>query len=86
LENSEAPEAVIWKIQQKHSDGFLLKGQLVNARTGIGIAMLPEDGGCPDALIKPSGADVVCRLTHSCRKSSPGMKKLHCILWDSYRL
>ncbi|MDD2659236.1 MAG: hypothetical protein PHY54_06070 [Methylococcales bacterium] len=57
MENREAPEAVIGKIQQKHSDGFLLKGQLVHARTGIGIACCPMMAGCPDALIKPSQAE-----------------------------
>lgn len=52
VENKEAQEAVSQKIQQNLSDGFLIEGQLFRVRTSIGIAMFPEDGDNPEALLK----------------------------------
>ena len=52
VENREALEAVSEKIRQKLSAGFLIEGQLIRVQTSIGIAMFPEDGDSPEALMK----------------------------------
>jgi len=52
VESREALEAVSEKIRQKLSAGFLIEGQLIRVRTSIGIAMFPEDGDSPEALMK----------------------------------
>jgi len=52
MENREALETVSQKIQQKLSDGLLIDGKLICARTSIGIATFPDDGDNPEALIK----------------------------------
>lgn len=52
VENEDMLETVSQKIQHKLLDGFLIDGQLVNVRISIGLAMFPEDGDSPDALIK----------------------------------
>jgi diguanylate cyclase (GGDEF)-like protein len=52
MENREALETVSQKIQQKLSDGLLIDGKLICARTSIGIATFPDDGNNPEALIK----------------------------------
>lgn len=50
-QNQEALEAVKQKIQQKLSDGFMFEGQLIHVRASTGIAVFPEDGDSPEALI-----------------------------------
>ena len=52
VENEQVLEAVCHKIQQKLYDGFLVEGQLIRVQASIGIAMFPEDGDSPEALIK----------------------------------
>jgi len=52
VENREVLETVRQKIQQKLFDGFLLEGQLIRVRISTGIAIFPEDGDSPEALIK----------------------------------
>lgn len=52
MENQQALETVRQKIQQKLSEGFLVEGQLVGVRASIGVAMFPEDGDNPEALIR----------------------------------
>jgi diguanylate cyclase (GGDEF)-like protein len=52
VESQEALEAVRQQIQQKLSGGFMFEGQLIHVRTSTGIAMFPEDGDTPEALIK----------------------------------
>lgn len=52
VENQEALEAVSQKIQQKLSDGFLIAGWQICVRVSTGIALFPEDGDSPEALIK----------------------------------
>jgi diguanylate cyclase (GGDEF)-like protein len=52
MENRDALETVSQKIQQKLSDGLLIDGKLICARTSIGIATFPDDGDNPEALIK----------------------------------
>ncbi|MGE5321202.1 MAG: diguanylate cyclase domain-containing protein [Hyphomicrobiaceae bacterium] len=51
VENHEALEAVQLKIQQKLSAGFTFEGQLIHVRSSSGIAIFPEDGDSPEALI-----------------------------------
>jgi len=51
-ESLEALEAVGQKIRQKLSDGFPLERQLIRVQTSMGIAMFPEDGDNPEALIR----------------------------------
>jgi diguanylate cyclase (GGDEF)-like protein len=51
VQDREALEAVKQKIQQKLSDGFMFDGQLIHVRTSTGIAIFPEDGDSPEALI-----------------------------------
>ncbi len=50
--NREGLKAVRQKILQKLSDGLLIEGHQLQVRTSIGIAMFPEDGDTPEALIK----------------------------------
>jgi diguanylate cyclase (GGDEF)-like protein len=52
VENRESLEAVSRKIQQKLSDGFLIDGKPIPVHTSIGIAIFPDDGNNPEALIK----------------------------------
>jgi diguanylate cyclase (GGDEF)-like protein len=52
VESQEALEGVQQKIQEKLSEGFLLEGQLIRVQTSMGIALFPEDGDNPEALIK----------------------------------
>lgn len=52
VESREALTAISQKILQKLSDGLLIDGQLILVRPSIGIAMFPEDGNNPEALIK----------------------------------
>lgn len=52
VENREVLETVLQKIQQKLFDGFLQEGQLIRVRISTGIAIFPEDGDSPEALIK----------------------------------
>jgi diguanylate cyclase (GGDEF)-like protein len=52
VENLESLEAVSEKIQQKLSEGIQVKDQLIRVRASMGIAMFPEDGDNPEALIK----------------------------------
>ncbi len=40
------------KIRQKLTDGFMVDGQLIRVRASIGIAISPEDGDSPEALLK----------------------------------
>lgn len=52
VENREALKAVRQKILQKLADGVLIGDQLIRVRASIGIAIFPEDGDNPEALIK----------------------------------
>lgn len=52
VESLDALEAVSQKIQEKLNEGFQIGGHLVKVQTSIGIAMFPEDGDNPDALIR----------------------------------
>jgi predicted signal transduction protein with EAL and GGDEF domain len=40
------------KIQQKLAEGFQLDGQLIRVFASSGIALFPDDGDTPEALIK----------------------------------
>ena len=52
VESQEVLETVVQKIQQKLSEGFFIEGQLINVKISTGIAVFPEDGDSPEALIK----------------------------------
>ncbi|MDD5411982.1 MAG: sensor domain-containing diguanylate cyclase [Methylobacter sp.] len=52
VENRESLEAMTQKIQQTLSDGLLTDGKLIPVHTSIGIAIFPDDGNNPEALIK----------------------------------
>lgn len=52
VENEEALEAVSQKIRQKLAVGFQIADQQICVRISAGIAMFPEDGDSPEALIK----------------------------------
>lgn len=52
VEDSSVPDAVKEKIRQKLSDGFQIQGQLVRMRASTGIAMFPDDGESPEALLR----------------------------------
>lgn len=52
VENQEAMEYLRHKIQQILSAGFQVATQHICIRISIGIAMYPEDGDSPEALIK----------------------------------
>lgn len=52
VENREWLEAVKQKIVQKLSDGLKVDDKLIHVRTSIGVALFPEDGETPEALIK----------------------------------
>ena len=52
VESAEALEAVKQKIQQKLAEGFQLDGQLIRVCASSGIALFPDDGDTPEALIK----------------------------------
>lgn len=52
VESREGLAAISQKILQKLSDGLLIDGQLILVRASIGVAMFPEDGNNPEALIK----------------------------------
>jgi diguanylate cyclase (GGDEF)-like protein len=48
----EAVNAMGQNIRRKLAEGFLVEDQLIRLRTSTGIAMFPEDGSTPEALIK----------------------------------
>lgn len=52
VENLQALEGVSQQIQLKLSEGFPIEGQLIRVHLSMGIAMFPEDGDSPEALIK----------------------------------
>lgn len=52
VDNRNMLETVSLKIQHQLLDGFLINGQQVSVRASIGLAMFPEDGDVPEALIK----------------------------------
>jgi diguanylate cyclase (GGDEF)-like protein len=52
VENLDALEVVSQKIREKLSAGFQLGDLFLSVGTSTGIAMFPEDGDSPDALIR----------------------------------
>lgn len=52
VETPESLQAVKLKIQQKLSEGFMVENQLIRVQASIGIAMFPDDGDNPEALIR----------------------------------
>ena len=52
VENQETLEAMSQKIRQKLAVGFQIDDQQICVRISAGIAMFPEDGDSPEALIK----------------------------------
>jgi GGDEF domain-containing protein len=52
MESVAALGIVHQKIRQKLTDGFMVDGQLIRVRASIGIAISPEDGDSPEALLK----------------------------------
>lgn len=52
VDNLDALEIVSQKIQLKLAEEFKIDGQQVHVRTSTGIAIYPEDGDTPDALIR----------------------------------
>jgi len=72
VENAEsraALDAVSTKIRQKLSDGLAMEDQPIRVRISIGIALFPEDGDTPDALIK--AADLRMYAGKHAGKSQP---------------
>lgn len=72
VDSLEALETVSEKIQEKLSDGFQVNSLSLSVRTSTGIAMFPEDGDNPDALIKQ--ADMRMYANKQARS-----KKLHLV-------
>lgn len=70
VENVETVEVVREKISQKLAEGILVDDQLICIRTSIGIAIFPEDGDNPDALIKQ--ADV--RMYEDKKNKAAGLR------------
>ena len=70
VENHKSLDAVSHKIQQKLSDGLLIDGKLIPVYTSIGIAIFPDDGDNPEALIKQADmrmyADKKTKTVKSC--------------------
>jgi len=52
VENRSTLETVRQKIRQLMLDGFPINGQLLRVRASIGMAVFPDDGDSPEALIK----------------------------------
>ena len=52
VEGTATLDTVRQKIQDKLSEGFQINGQQVQVRISTGVAMFPEDGDSPDALIR----------------------------------
>lgn len=52
VESRASLESVKHKIEQKLSAGMSIAGEQIHVRTSIGVAMFPDDGGTPEALIK----------------------------------
>lgn len=52
VESQETIEAVRHKIRQALAEGFAIEGQPIPVRASVGVAMFPEDGDNPDALVK----------------------------------
>lgn len=52
VETHDRLDVVSHKIQHQLLDGFQINGQQVSVRASIGLAVYPEDGDSPDALIR----------------------------------
>jgi diguanylate cyclase (GGDEF)-like protein len=52
VESAKALEAVKQKIQQKLAEYFQLDGQQIRVLASSGIALFPDDGDTPEALLK----------------------------------
>lgn len=70
VESADALEAVKQKIQQKLAEDFQLDGQLIRVLASSGIALFPDDGDSPEALIKQ--ADLRMYADKLSRKGSAG--------------